>query len=51
MMRNVNLQAFSCPLFLFDPEMRRGQLLNPATGLVELEFPGQDSGDEGYPLH
>lgn len=50
-MRNDCLRAYCCPLFLFDPETRRGQLLNPSTGLVELEFPGQTSWDETYPLH
>lgn len=45
------LKTYSCPLFLFDPEKRRGQLFNPATGLVELEFPGEESGDDAYPLH
>lgn len=50
-MRDVCLQSSNCPLLLFDPEAHRGQLLNPATGLVELDFPRQESGDESYPLH
>ncbi|MDO8863684.1 hypothetical protein Q6D67_18480 [Haliea sp. E1-2-M8] len=50
-MRNDCLRGYSCPLFLFDPEACRGQLLNPATGLVVLEFPNQVSWDDTYSLH
>lgn len=50
-MRNDYLMDYRCPLFLYDPEARRGQLLNPATGLIELEFPRQEDSSHGYCLH
>lgn len=50
-MRNDCLRGYSCPLLLFDPEACIGQLLNPATGLVVLEFPKQVSWNDTYPLH
>ena len=50
-MNNFHPYDISCPLFLFDPERRRGQLQNPVTGMVELEFPQQLDRCSSYSLH
>lgn len=50
-MSDLYAQNCNCPQFLFDPARREGQLRNPVTGLVELEFPRQRGLSDSYALH
>ena len=50
-MNKLQFDGYCCPIFLFEPEQRQGRIINPVTGLIELDFPAHQTEKGTFLLH